>query len=100
MTILTHALGKPAAEVESEKQRIAYLTQRSEEETVELGKPFEHIETVANLSARLADLDAQIALIAKQAPQQAIVDDTAAAEGADEEAVQDGLDLSEGGDEA
>jgi len=100
MTILTHALGKPAAEAESEKQRIVYLTTRSEEETVELGKPFEHIETVANLSARLADLDAQIALIAKQAPQQAIVDDTAAAEGADEEAVQDGLDLSEGGDEA
>ena len=46
-------------------------------------KPFEHAKTVSKLSTRLAELDAQIAEIAKQAPKQDILDDTAmgAAEG-------------------
>ena len=83
MSILTHALGKPLAEAESERQRIEFMTRRNEEETVEMGKPFEHAKTVSKLSTRLAELDAQIAEIAKQAPKQDILDDTAmgAAEG-------------------
>ena len=49
-------------------ERITRLQDRIAQETVEMGKPFEHQKTIATLTTQLAGLDAQIAAINESNP--------------------------------